>query len=106
MRPPTNFLTSQKMSKIDVTVQIGNTDDKLKQAEWSRFVGKVEALIPNSAGVYFSGFSNPAASWQNACWVFSIEPSEASFLHGKLKKIREEFLQESVAWTEGKTVFI
>lgn len=91
---------------ITITVQIGNTDDKLKQAEWSKFIGKVEALIQSNCGVYFSGFSNPTATWQNACWVFSIEPSEATFMHGKLKKIREDFSQDSVAWTEGDTIFI
>lgn len=94
------------MSKITVTVQIGNTDDKLRQVEWSKFIERVDALIQASAVPYFSGFSNPVAGWQNACWVFSILPADAQFIKDRLTDIRGSYLQDSVSWTEGDTVFI
>ena len=93
-----------------VTVQIGNSDDKLSQREWSDFVGRVHGSIGYFADqIHFSGHSSPNVCWQNAAWVFEIEavePPLASHLREELAKIRAEFKQESVAWTEGETSFI
>ena len=91
-----------------ITVQIGNTDDKLSQYEWSNFFHRTDELIRNAAyTVYFSGHALPAAPWQNACWCFDVEgDEEKAYLQRMLRKVAKTFRQDSVAWTEGETEFL
>lgn len=88
-----------------ITIQIGNSDDKLTQKEWSMFIKNVDELILLwSYRVHFAGFSNPAMRWQNACWVFMIANPER--IKAELTELGRKFRQDSIAWTEGKTEFI
>jgi hypothetical protein len=90
-----------------VAVLIGNSDDKLKQEGWSQFVTKVIALIEAfSDHMYFSGASHPWATWQNSCWVFSIEEESLRLLKIKLADVRRNYLQDSVAIIEDDTEMI
>ena len=92
-----------------ITVQIGNSDDKLSQQQWSDFAYLTGREIAESSGeIYFSGFSHGGALWQNACWVFSISGDKGNYalLKEKIKEIRKKFNQDSVAWTEGETEFL
>ncbi len=90
-----------------VTIQIGNTDDKLTQSHWSAFVKKCDSLICRRARqVHFSGFSNPSEVWQNSAWVFEISGGESARLWDEMKQLAQEFNQDSIAWTEGKTLFV
>lgn len=94
--------------KTTVVIQIGNSDDRLTQIMWAMFIERVEQLAYkySSGQIHFSGFSNPMAVWQNACWVLTIDSSEALLLWDDLRQLRLEFKQDSIAWTEGITVFI
>ncbi len=90
---------------MTVTIQIGNSDDKLSQAEWSEFVAQVRAAIMDQCnGVHFAGGSSNWERWQNFTWV--IEITEVKRLQQMLRGLREHFRQDSVAWTEGKTHFL
>ncbi len=90
-----------------ITIQIGNSDDKLSQSSWSAFIHRVNNTIDIYAyDVYFTGFSLPTAGWQNACWVFSITHEKSLRLWGEMKVICSDFKQNSIAWTEGDTTFI
>lgn len=90
-----------------ITVQIGNTDDKLTQIEWSKFIHKTNKLIGHRAkDVHFNGFSLPMEIWQNACWVFEIGNTQSTRLRDEIKQLCSEFNQDSIAWTEGVTEFI
>ena len=91
-----------------VTVQIGNSDDRLSQERWSEFIDSVAGEINRWAGgqVHFTGYSNPTATWQNAAWVFNVPSDKASWLKYYLTKACREFSQDSIAWTEGETIFI
>lgn len=92
---------------ITVTVQIGNSDDKLSQKDWAHYVSVVRNAIATSAfQVHFSGVSAADATWQNAAFVFEIERTPANQLAIDLQAIRAGHNQESLAWTEGKTEFI
>ena len=89
-----------------VTLQIGNSDDKLTQLEWATFIARVKDLLEETAGtvVHFFGCSYGIECWQNACWVFETEnPIQICV---EMKKLREKYKQDSVAWTEGGTAFI
>jgi hypothetical protein len=92
---------------VTVTVQIGNSDDKLKQSAWSGFVHEVECYVKTHANeVHFFGASAGWMKWQNAAWVIDCDEDELPFLKRVLKKIREKYGQSSVAVTEGKTQFV
>ncbi len=90
-----------------VTVQIGNSDDKLTQERWAKFNGFVNYAIARRAHkIHFSGHSNSVAPWQNSAWVFEIEKERADMLLHDLATLCEMFSQDSIAWTEGETQFI
>lgn len=92
---------------MDICIQIGNTDNKLTQQEWSEFIYDVEVTIKHwSSQIYFSGFSRPDVSWQNACWIFSCTELDAIGVQEQLVDIREIYKQDSIAWSELTTEFI
>lgn len=92
---------------MTVTIQIGNSDDKLTQKEWAAFVMEVQDVVQRFAvHVHFSGSSSTVAPWQNCCWILDVSEPEAESLRCRLVGIRRAFRQDSVAWTVGETQFI
>lgn len=90
-----------------VTIQIGNSDDKLSQLQWSNFVSDIDrAIFECPCDIHFSGFSQPNVEWQNACWVIAIEAGYIDDLKANLQHWREKYDQESLAFTIGQTTFI
>lgn len=88
-----------------ITLQIGNTDDKLTQEEWSDFCDTIDRAVNRfSPTVHFSGSPSSQAKKQNACWVFDIDEEEE--LRELITRIRVEYHQDSAAWTLGRTEFI
>lgn len=93
--------------RTSVSVQIGNSDDKLSQREWHQYVESVKVAIGASATcVHFFASSEGSQSWQNACWVFEIRKEGCATLMMALAELRKHFKQDSVAWTEGDTIFV
>ena len=92
---------------MTVTIQIGNTDNKLTQQEWSCYVEDLDTALNSIPGLnrHFFGGSINWAPWQNACWVIetSLAPGD---LESVLRSIRRKYRQESVAVTYGETQFI
>lgn len=90
-----------------VTIQTGNTDNKLTQQEWAMLVKLLADQIRIYAKeIHFFGGAENWAMWQNAAWVILIAPPQLDVLKAKVKEVREECKQDSVAWTEGETLFI
>jgi len=90
-----------------VVVQIGNSDNKLHQADWARFVRRVGEIIREHAkAIHFFGGPENWAEWQKVCWVFDGEESGLDHLKSQLTEARKEFLQESAAVTVGETEFV
>lgn len=90
-----------------ITIQIGNTDDKLSQKQWAIFYAEVNHEVTQAkCQVHFAGPSPAQCPWQNACWVILIDGSEALTLRNALIPLRERFMQDSIAWTEGETQFV
>lgn len=90
-----------------VCIQIGNSDNKLSQKQWADFctdVYKNINLVCNE--IFFSAPSVGWADWQNAAFIFSIDEEFISELKTQIEHIRKGYLQDSVAWLEGETVFI
>ena len=89
---------------MDVCIQIGNTDNKLTQQEWSEFCGAIRALCEAHGDVHFSGGSPTDAPWQNYCVCVST-PSPDD-LRAVVSQRRATHSQDSVAWLEGAVSFI
>jgi len=90
-----------------VVVQIGNSDNKLRQANWARFVQRAGEIIRQYAGtIHFFGGPENWAAWQKVCWVFDCEELRVENLKVRLAETRKEFLQDSAAVTLGETEFV
>lgn len=89
-----------------VTIQIGNTDNKLTQYEWHIFVARVTLLVNEFGQVHFFAASEGTCAWQNCAWVILLHKDSIDDFKTQLKEIRGDFKQDSVAWTEGETQFV
>jgi len=92
-----------------VTIQIGNTDDKLTQRRWSEFIVRMDHLVHNvSSKVHFHGGSAFDSTWQNVAWVFEMGTNlaETGAFTGAIEELRKRFNQDSVAVTIGETQFV
>ena len=90
-----------------VTIQIGNSDDKLSQRRWADFIFNVDQLVGQyCADIHFHGFSPGDTAWQNACWVAQIRTESVKKLETDLTVCRKNYDQESIAFTIGNTTFI
>lgn len=87
-----------------VVVQIGNTDNKLTQADWANFYNRCNNLVSDYGIVHFSGTSLPNSPWQNACFV--IEMSSMDDLYYQLGILAKSFKQNNIALTIGDTEFV
>lgn len=86
-----------------VCVQIGNTDNKLTQQNWAKFVGEVMALIDlHSWQKHFFGGSSTFDPWQNVCWVFSMPQEQIENFQNQLKPIGALYGQSSIAILAGE----
>ena len=80
------------------TIQIGNSDNKLTQEEWSKYVMDVHAATTaNGIETHFFGSSEGTKPWQNACWVVAIQEAEVDAMFRAIAKIRKQYKQNSVA---------
>lgn len=79
---------------------IGNSDDKLTQEQWSKFVTQFVALVRRHADrVYGEWYSAPDAPFQNACMGFAVDTEpELLALREELTSLRTMYRQESAAW--------
>jgi hypothetical protein len=87
---------------VTVYMSIGNSDDKLTQAEWSEFYVRMAAEVASYASqIHGTWFSNPVGRWQNACWCLEFaSEAAAKTARDVAAEIREEYRQDSVAWAE------
>lgn len=85
-----------------VVIQIGNSDDKLGQRDWSAFVKCVQLVIEKHVDqIHFGGASENSAPCQNCCWVLSVDKSNMDILREQLVSACYLYKQDSLAWLEG-----
>lgn len=103
---PVQFFV-RRSSMATVVVQIGNSDNKLSQVEWSQFVSYVrDAIGEHSEHIHFDGGARHDAPWQNACFVSEVSSDNQERLMVDIRSHREMFRQDSVAVTIGETAFV
>lgn len=89
-----------------VVIQVGNTDDKLSQREWSAYIKQVRGVVGSHCGqVHFDGGSSCDSPWQNLCIVAEIYDPDRQALLDNLKRVRRLFNQDSVAVIFGEVIF-
>lgn len=95
---------------MTIYVAIGNSDDKLTQAQWSEFIRKVNARVDYwSDTMYGAFFSLPDSPRQSATWSIDIEADDQegrAALMTELQGFAAEFQQDAIAWTEGESKLI
>jgi hypothetical protein len=90
-----------------IVVQIGNSDNKLRQGDWAKFVQHVGGIIREHAEtIHFFGGPENWAAWQKVSWVFDCEEARLGNFKVRIAEARKEFLQDSAAVTVGETEFV
>lgn len=88
-----------------IYISIGNSDDKLTQEDWARFVGLVRGIVKTEAGtVHGEWMSLPDSRWQNACWCVEVPDSKRDGLRESLAGAAHYARQDSIAWAEVASV--
>jgi len=88
-----------------VVVSIGNTDNRLTQRDWNRFVEDVIEAVSKAGKVHFFGGSSTWAPWQNVAWIIELQVSVVEFT-AEIAKVRETYNQESAFILFGEGAFI
>lgn len=98
-----------------VHIAIGNSDNKLTQAEWANFYKDVDALVEEFTGLVSEGtdtqwrelygrwMSAAVDSRQSACWAFVPPPQgtvDRKEFVTRLSRIAFLYRQDSIAWNE------
>ena len=93
---------------MDVLIEIGNSDDKLSQIDWSGFCDEVsEELLLASTQVYGVWYSIPNSAYQNAAWHVNLSGPYVKSVKQELRHIAHKYNQDSIAWSETPvTVFL
>jgi hypothetical protein len=91
-----------------VYLSIGNSDDKLTQAEWSQYCVEIADRVADlAAQIHGSWFSHAAMPWQNACWCIEFRTDvDATRAREAATDVRKKYRQDSVAWAVAETEFI
>jgi hypothetical protein len=87
------------MAGVTVYISIGNSDDKLTQAEWSAFALDLAAEVASVGHLHGSWASQPLSPWQNACWCVEYPgEKEAAAARATAAVIGRKYQQESISW--------
>ena len=90
-----------------VTIQIGNSDNKLTQKQWSDFIRETRRVVGrHCCHVHFDGAASFDSPWQNVCIVAEVQTIDKQPLCDALGEVRSKFYQDSAAVTFGQTKMV
>ena len=94
--------------KQTVTIQIGNSDNKLSQNEWAEFITTLRAGVINiSDQVHFAAASAGSDPWQNFCMVVVVDDADKlDELIAVMRKLCRIYRQDHIAVTTGSTYMV
>ena len=86
---------------ITAYVSVGNSDDRLSQADWSAYVQQVRIMLgPRARETHGEWYSLPDQPYQNACFCVVLADPDVPAVQAELTRLREAWGQDSVAWAE------
>ena len=92
---------------MNMTISIGNSDDKLSQKEYAMFVAAVDAVLAKvDSQLHFRGFSPGDTPWQNAVWLVECTDIAAQVIREELRGLAALFRQDSIFVLSGIGAFI
>lgn len=91
---------------VSVVIQIGNSDDKLSQRDWSAYQREVGEVVDGFGLPHFEGHSHGCSAYQNACFVLEADRFLVGDLRENLENIRRKYRQDSVALIVGEVEFV
>lgn len=95
------------MSAQLVYVSIGNSDDALSQAEWSRFASAVRMAVHLWATrVHADCAAEPTSAYQNLVLGAEFDEASIPLAMAELRQIAETYCQASIAWAPAAVEFI
>jgi hypothetical protein len=90
-----------------VYVSIGNSDDKLGQAQWAQFCEDLLSILDDFADrVYGQWYSLPNAPYQNMVASIEVVDDLLDTLRHDLQPLTEEYRQDEIALQAGTAEFI
>jgi len=96
-----------KSDVVSVVIQVGNSDDKLCQKDWHRYVHEIRrSVLLFTEDLHFDGCSRGDSQYQNACIVAGIRVSCLDKLCAELSRVGGRYRQDSVAVITGEVTFI
>lgn len=87
-----------------VVISIGNTDNKLTQQEWNKFVIEMDFALNVEGKVHFFGGASNWEAWQNVAWILETT-SEPLSIREMVKLVRKKYNQESAFVMVGEGLF-
>jgi hypothetical protein len=92
---------------IYILVCIGNSDNKLTQQEWAKFVQVTgEMLQSYESARHFFGGSETYAPWQNVCWLCMINDAQLPEIKRNIRSLCDLYRQESAYILTGMGEFV
>ena len=94
-----------------VSVQAGNSDNKLTQGEWAKFAAELSEILAHyEVARHFHGGPPTTAPWQNVCIVIELADANVrenmDTLFDKLAVCRAKHKQDSVCVLWGLPTFV
>ncbi len=100
------------MEPKTIYITIGNSDDKLTQAQWATFVADVDAALDAACEfedtVFHGNWLSPSQSpYQNACWCLTLSSLQAEVaLRQEMLMLVKKYGQESITWASAQVEFL
>ena len=93
-----------------VYISIGNSDDKLSQEHWARFIERVDEVVDGVyATVHGRWYSSPRSPFQNACWCVEFVVDAVATVRRvrrALRQLASDYQQDCIAWAVAETEFL
>ena len=92
---------------INILVTIGNTDNKLTQHEWAKFVRAMgEMLQCYETARHFFGGSATYDSWQNVSWLCMVNDAQLTEIKANIRNLCDLYQQDSAFVLAGMGEFV
>ena len=92
---------------VVATIAIGNSDDRLLQAEWASFISDCRVAVSKYGTAVFDGGTGASDIRQSYCWILiNVSRQSITELHEKLSHLAKQYRQDSIALVTGESILV